>query len=113
MNRVSRADLQMINSRVKEPATVQDDDFVITLATRRDTVDSINDEHMQALKSREYTYDGKIDGTYPDNDLPTQKDLTLKTGAQVIFIRNDREGRWYNGTIGKVSALGDEATLTA
>lgn len=108
VNRASKADLQMINSRVKEPATVQDDDFVITLATRRDTVDSINDEHMQALKSREYTYDGKIDGTYPDNDLPTQKDLTLKTGAQVIFIRNDREGRWYNGTIGKVSALGDD-----
>ncbi len=111
VNRATAEDIRLINSRVNEDAGEPDDKFVITLATRRDTVDSINDEHMRALKSKEYQFDGKIEGNYPDNDLPTLKELTLKTDAQVIFIRNDREGRWFNGTIGKVSALGDDAVV--
>ena len=60
---------------------------------------------MQALKTPEFVYEGIIEKDFPENSLPTAKNLVLKVGAQVIFIRNDKEGRWYNGTIGKVTRL--------
>ena len=108
--RVSHAsyrDMQLLNSRYnpdyKEPVNT----LVMTLATRRDTVDSINDDHMQALETPEYIFTGIVTDVFPDNDLPTNKELVLKQGAQVIFIRNDKDGRWVNGTLGKVSKLDD------
>lgn len=106
--RVSRAtsgDLRLINSRYVPDYREHEDGFMMTLATRRDTVDSINHDHMQALDTPEYTFQGVVEGIFPDNDLPTNKELTLKKGAQVIFIRNDREERWVNGTLGRVSRV--------
>ncbi len=103
INRASRNDLLRLNSRYNPE--YQDEGFAITLATRRDTVNSINDGHMAALKTPEYIYEGEIEGNFPENDLPTALQLVLKEGAQVIFIRNDKEGRWVNGTIGRVQRL--------
>lgn len=104
------ADLSQLNSRCN-PAYVADNEFAVTLATRRDTVDSINAEHMAAIKTKNYVYHGEIEGKFPENDLPTSLVLELKVGAQVIFIRNDKEGRWVNGTIGKVCQLGDNVKV--
>lgn len=103
INRAGRDDLMRLNSRYNPQ--YRDEGFTITLATRRDTVNSINDEHMAALKTPEYVYEGEIEGNFPENDLPTALQLVLKEGAQVIFIRNDKEGRWVNGTIGRVQRL--------
>ena len=63
---------------------------------------------MLALKTPEYIFYGKIDGDFPENSLPTAERLVLKVGAQVIFIRNDKEQRWFNGSIGKVTLLHDD-----
>ena len=104
---VSDADMRLLNSRYRNVVNPTDD-FVITLATRRDTVDNINEEHMDALKTPEYMFEGIIDGNFPVSDLPTSQFLTLKQGAQVIFIRNDKDNRWVNGTIGKVCSLGND-----
>ena len=105
VNHATTADLRLLNSLVEDISEKTDDEFVVTLATRRDTVDAINDEHMEALESEEFVFNGEISGTYPDNDLPTQKDLSLKVGAQVIFIKNDYDGRWVNGSLGIVTHL--------
>ncbi|MBQ7690495.1 MAG: AAA family ATPase [Muribaculaceae bacterium] len=107
IDKVSRIDLMTINSRCN-PAFNDQGQFVITIATRRDTVNAINDEHMAALKTPERTYMGTVEGSFPTADLPTAQELTLKVGAQVIFIRNDKDARWVNGTIGKVSRLDDD-----
>jgi tetratricopeptide (TPR) repeat protein len=108
INRATRADIARLNQRCNpDYQEVNDSNMAVTLATRRDTVDSINDEHMQALKTPECVYEGIIDRDFPESSLPTAKNLVLKVGAQVIFIRNDKEGRWYNGTIGKVTRLED------
>ena len=108
VNRATSNDIARLNQRCNPDYQEVNETFAITLATRRDTVDSINDEHMQALKTTEYTYHGRIEGDFPENSLPTALRLVLKEGAQVIFIRNDKEGRWYNGTIGKVTRLNDD-----
>ena len=107
VSHASNQDMNLLNSRYNPEYKELEDGFVMTLASRRDTVDSINNEHMQALDTPEYSFVGEVTGTFPDNDLPTNKNLTLKKGAQVIFIRNDFEGRWVNGSIGKVSIVND------
>ena len=107
VNRATMSDIARLNQRCNPDYQEVNDQFAVTLATRRDTVDSINDEHMNSLKTPEFVYQGKIEGDFPENNLPTAWRLTLKEGAQVIFIRNDKEGRWYNGTIGKVTRLSD------
>ena len=109
VNRATAADITRLNRRCNPDYREVSDDFAITLATRRDTVDAINDEHMRALKTPEFTFQGKIEGDFPENSLPTAYRLTLKVGAQVIFIRNDKEGMWYNGTIGIVTRLSDDS----
>lgn len=113
VNRSSTTDIALLNQRYNPDYQEINDDFVITLATRRDTVDSINDEHMQALKTPEFSYEGRIEGDFPENNLPTALNLVLKEGAQVIFIRNDKEGRWCNGTIGKVTRLEPDQVYVA
>lgn len=105
----TREDMAALDSRVNPHIDERDNSsFTITLATRRDTVDSINEAHMSALDTAEHTFEGVIEGTFADNDLPTNKELIIKQGAQVIFIRNDADGRWVNGTLGHVSAVDDE-----
>lgn len=113
INRASSADIARINQRYNPDYQEINDNFAMTLATRRDTVDSINDEHMRALKTPEYTYEGIIEKDFPENSLPTAKNLVLKVGAQVIFIRNDKDGRWYNGTIGRVTYLEPDKVFVA
>ena len=103
VSHATKADIMCLNMRCNP--NYSDEGFSITLATRRDTVNSINDDHMAALKTPEFVYEGEIEGNFPENDLPTSLQLTLKVGAQVIFIRNDKEGRWVNGTIGQVHEL--------
>lgn len=96
------ADLDMLAARVNPSASCSNDDFVMTLASRRDLVDNINETHLAQLPSAAITYSGEIIDNFPENALPAPKELTLKVGAQVVFVRNDREKRWVNGTLGRV-----------
>ena len=108
VNHPTPNDIARLNQRYNPDFKEEKGVFSMTLATRRDTVDAINDEHMQAIKSPERIYEGVIEGDFPENSLPTARLLSLKVSAQVIFIRNDKEKRWCNGTIGKVAQLEDE-----
>ena len=83
--------------------------FLITLATRRDTVDYINEQHLSALDGSPSIFFGAIKGDFPETSLPTPMELQLKPGAQVIFIKNDKEKRWVNGTLGTIDYIDEEA----
>lgn len=107
-NHASPLDIAQLNQRYN-PNYKDNGEFVITLAMRRDTVDAINDEHMQALTTPEFTFMGQITNTFPENELPTSKELVLKQGSQVIFIRNDKENRWVNGTLAKVYEVNEDS----
>lgn len=108
--RVSTFDMARLNSRVEMPKEGDDSNrMVMTLATTRDKVDCINDRHLDELSTPEISYQGEISGEFPESSLPTQMELTLKVGAQVVFIRNDQSRRWVNGTIGKVTCARKDA----
>ena len=111
-NRAGSSELAQLNSRYKATSTENDEEFSITLATRRDQVDAINEEHLKSLTGRTMTFDGEITGDFPLNSLPTPESLELKVGAQVMFIKNDTEHRWVNGSLGIVSDIDDEGHIS-
>lgn len=104
-NTVGAADLQLLNRRYGVDIAQAEADMYITLATRRDQVDHINERKLNELPGDAVTFSGEIHGDFPESSLPTSQELVLKTGAQVIFIKNDFEKRWVNGTIGVVSGM--------
>ena len=104
-NTAGAADLQLLNTRYGIQAQPADADLYITLATRRDNVDYINERRLKELPGDPMTFSGEIHGDFPESSLPTPRELVLKTGAQIIFIKNDYERRWVNGTIGVISGF--------
>lgn len=112
-NAATQADIQAINSRVGATShvSVGADSFEITLATRRDTVDYINDQQLSALDGSTAMFIGDIQGEFPLSSLPAPLELEVKPGAQVIFVKNDKEKRWVNGTIGVITGIDEEEGL--
>ena len=120
-NTATQADLSALNSRVeKSPSSLllppssgstpssPPSPLSITLAARRDTVDFINDQQLDALDGEVSMFKGEIKGNFPESSLPTPMELHLKPGAQIIFIKNDKEKRWVNGTLGTIEYIDEE-----
>ncbi len=105
MNFSSTPNLIVNNTRYGTQIEESEADMYITLATRRDNVDHINDKKLAELPGEPVTFSGEITGDFPESSLPTSQELVLKPGAQIIFIKNDFDRRWVNGTIGIISGF--------
>ena len=110
-NTATAADLQLLNTRYDTHIEESESDMYITLATRRDVVNYINEKKLAELPGDAVTLEGEIKGEFPESSLPTQMELEVKPGAQIIFIKNDPDKRWVNGTIGTISGIDEEDTL--
>ena len=88
-NAARKQELDTLNGRYFPSFEPQNEDMYITLATRRDQVDFINEKKLAELPGEEYVSVGKIEGDFPESSLPTQLNLSIKEQAQVIFIDND------------------------
>ncbi len=105
---LSPAQLALLNSRVGAPYT---DDW-IRLTTHNAQADAVNAQRLRDLPTPEHTYMAKTQGDYPEPMYPAPSELVLKEGARVMFLRNDPEGRFYNGKIATVKLLGkDDITV--
>lgn len=104
-------DIAILNSKVDSDAAnaSKHKEFTMTLAPKRDTVDAINTSHLEKLRRKTYSFHGTIHDKFPENSLPAPLVLELKVGAQVVFVRNDVDKRWVNGTIGKIHAISDNS----
>jgi len=110
-NTATQHDLDSLNSRVQTTNTNHPSpttQLTVTLAARRDTVDFINDQQLNALDGEISMFKGEIKGNFPESSLPTPMELHLKPGAQIIFIKNDKEKRWVNGTLGTIEYIDEE-----
>jgi len=111
INQAKMEDLNELNKNFIPDFTPNDTDGYITLATKRDIVDATNLRKLNQLEGTVFKYEGVIEGKFGkensinDDLLPTNKILDLKKGAQVMFVKNDRGGRWVNGTIGVIDEL--------
>ncbi len=106
---VSSADLDMLNRQVGAEIDIKASSLSITLSTRRDTVDYINTTKLSEISGESTTFEGIVEGDFPENNLPSPLKLELKVGAQVLFVRNDKEKRWVNGTLGTVIGFSVDA----
>ena len=110
-NTVGTADLQLLNTRYEAEFKGTNSGMFVTLATRRDNVDFINDQKLQELPDEPIVFQGQIKGEFPESSLPTLMQLEVKVGAQIIFIKNDQDKLWVNGTIGTIEAIDEENEL--
>lgn len=83
------------------------EDGVITLATTNRAVNEINDYNLEKLPGKVFEYRATIVGDLEQTAFPTEEILRLKKGAQVMLLKNDKEKRWVNGSIGSIAALND------
>jgi len=99
--------LNEINKRAA--ATVPEEGCVILAGTNA-TVSAINHKKLASLLGIEHSYTADIQGDIKDSSFPTEKNLRLKVGAQIMMLKNDQEKpmRWANGTLGIVSKLSDD-----
>ena len=112
-NQATLQDLTALNGRVATPSPTDNSSLRITLATRRDNVDYINEQRLAALEGQVTVFRGTINGDFPESSLPTPIELQVKLGAQVIFIKNDKDKRWVNGTLGTITEIDvEEGTVS-
>lgn len=100
-NKVSNADILMLNGRYKKKY----DPEAIQLTTHRKQAYAINKSRLDELPGQEYTFKGIIEGIYSKHDLPADQELTLKKGAKVMFVLNNPDAGYVNGTLGVVSKI--------
>ena len=107
----TREDLDILNARSEaEPESTH---RYITLTTHNHKADRINAGELRNLPGKTHEFKGVVEGDFPDKALPTDTVLQLKVGAQVMFIRNDKnqERRFYNGKLATVKRIDAEGIL--
>ena len=108
--------LARLNSRSLPPtlsAAREGSEGAIRLTTHNQLANFYNESELQRLPSRAFLFTAKVEGTFPEYAFPTAQTLTLKLGAQVMFVKNDPTGnhRYYNGRIGRVTYVDQNKVL--
>lgn len=96
---------ELLGTRVKPDLASAPPEGYITLSSHRRTADAINKRELAALSGKTTSYEGAIKGKFNEKDAPAPMLLELKVGAQVMFVKNDSEGRFKNGSLGTVTRL--------
>ncbi len=106
LNHIDYDDLAELNSRHVNPEN--DIKYLLTLTSTNSIANSINSRELNTLSTESFKYLSKISGNFSERNLPTDTILTLKKGAQVMFVKNDHQKQFVNGSIGQVSYLDND-----
>lgn len=109
-NRIDEKTLKELNARYVPGFEPDDAQGYITLTTHNYQSQQINESKLVRLKTKKELFSARVEGEFPEYAYPTDVDLWLKVGAQVMFVKNDLSvaKRYYNGKIGWITAIGDE-----
>ncbi len=109
-NEQNEYDYEELNKYYSEGVENMEMPGYIHLTTHNKKADHINQTRLDQLSGDERRYVAQIDGDFPETMFPTSYALSLKEGAQVMFIKNDPsgEGKFFNGKIGEICSLGNE-----
>lgn len=107
-NRCDNTTLNALNSRYIPDFKPEKNDGYIRLTTHNNSAQEINNTELEKINSKKYSYKASVSGNFPQFSYPADEILTLKRGAQIMFLKNgESEGiRYYNGMLGKVVDLG-------
>lgn len=101
-------DFRMLNSRLNPWFEPEEKDNYITLTTNNETASCVNDRKLEELRTPLKTYMAIVDGEFPLTYRPTETELKLKVGSQVMFVKNNWKKRYYNGMIGTIAELKED-----
>ena len=109
-NRADDSVLAALNSRYIPNFQPRVEEGYIRLTTHNYQAQQENERQLALLPGKPYTYEASISGKYPEMLFPTEQILTLKEGAQVMFVKNDSSAdkAFYNGMIGTVTEINEK-----
>lgn len=107
-NEMTADDFEELHLRYHPGFIPPQTDKYITLTSHNAQADRINSTELARLANKSFIYKAEIDGDFPESMYPAEESLELKTGAQVMFLKNDIEKRYFNGKIGVVNSLDNE-----
>lgn len=108
-NNLTPDNFALLNSRLQRNYVPKDEDGYITLTTHNYQSDEINKNKLKKLSAHSYFYTASIEGDFREHLFPAESKLELKEGAQVMFLKNDVEGKkYFNGKIGIITELDEE-----
>ena len=108
---VTNQEIKLINKRCYKTSDFGNADLEIRLTTNKYIAAQENSRRLDLINEKEFVYEAEIFNKYPKDKYPVPQYLHLKRGAQIMFVRNDRqndERRWVNGTIKEIDFLSDE-----
>ncbi len=103
--------LRLLNRRYDPYFHPEPEDGYIILTSHNYKADRINKSELARLQAEVHSFEGELNGDFNEQALPAERTLSLKVGAQVMFVKNDKgeNRRYYNGRIARVSRIkGDE-----
>lgn len=107
-NQADYDDLETLHKYYKPDFEPEEDESYITLTSHNAKADQINQSKLDKLSSALYAYEAEIKGDFNEFALPAEKVLFVKEGAQIMFIKNDKNDprRYYNGKIATITRIG-------
>lgn len=104
---VEEQDIEILNDHYKPDFKPGKNEKYIQLTTHNYKADKLNQEALHKLNGKKWVYEAKVKGDFSEYSYPVEFKLELKTGAQIMFIKNDPSGaqRFFNGKIGTVSSI--------
>jgi len=112
-NKADEAALEQLNKRYIPDFDPESGGGYITLTTHNHQAQTINDSKLEKLPGRVHMFKAIVKDDFPEFSFPNASELTLKAGAQVMFIKNDisSEKLFFNGKIGKIEAFEDDIII--
>jgi len=112
-NRISDSDIKYLNAHVKPGFDFKTNKGYITLTTHNAKADTINSQALNDLDGKKVIFNPEIVGDFPEKIFPVDEQLQLKTGAQIMFVKNDLsfDKQYFNGKMGIVKSLSDHEIL--
>lgn len=107
-NEVTEEDISLLKRYYNPNFIPKSKGEYITLTSHNAKADFINEQELNKLPGKIYHFKAKIEGEFNENALPAENTLLLKEGAQVMFIRNDKDKRYYNGKTATITRIKDD-----
>lgn len=106
-NTVTQNTLMELNDRHDPHFAMGEHDGFITLSTHNASANTINARRLDKINQQEHSFKANITGKFPEHNYPTEENLILKEGAQVMFVKNDPspDKQFFNGKIGVVTRI--------
>ena len=108
INMLGADDINTLNSRFLHGFSPEQEEDYIILATHNRMVEETNEMRLREINEPIHRFEAEVSGIFPEHSYPADAVLKLKEGAQVMFLRNDRNKRYYNGKIGHVIEISEE-----